>query len=264
MSTPRDELTRLMICAVARELCDGQIVAFGLHAEVMLAAAFLAQRLHAPNLVIRHGLQARRGAQLGPAAWSADPANRNHAVVEYLETHDAILNVANPRSPSRFCDVFFVGGIQIDQQGSTNLIGIRGKGGRMSLRGPGSVGTTSIGSLARHLVLFSWEHTPRRFVPQVDYVSVPGWRRRQERGLPGGPRLCVSSLGVMDFVDGGMRLRSVHPGVTPAQVQESTGFPLPLADELHTTDAPTDQELEVLETLLDGGNPRSVVSEGGP
>src|SRR3989442_4377028 len=38
--------------------------------------------------------------------------------------------------------------------------------------------STSIGSLARHVMLFSDEHTPRRLVEQVDYVSVPGWGRR--------------------------------------------------------------------------------------
>jgi len=264
MNTPDDALTRLIICAVARELRDGQIVAFGLHAEIMLAAAFLAQRLHAPNLAIRHGLRAERGAQLGPAAWSSDRDDSSHAMIEYLEMHDAILGVANPRSPSRFCDVFFVGGMQIDQQGSTNLIGIRGKNGRMRLRGPGSVGTTSIGSLAKHLVLFSWEHTPRRFVPQVDYVSVPGWQRRRERGLPGGPRLCVSSLGVMSFVAGKMHLRSAHPGVTPEQVQQNTGFPLPLADEFTATAPPTEQEVAVLDTLLDGAELGAGVSDGDP
>jgi len=144
--------------------------------------------------------------------------------------------------------------MQIDQQGSTNLIGIRGPDGTMAVRGPGSVGTTSIGSLAKHLVLFSWEHSPRRFVPEVDYVSVPGWQRRREKGLSGGPELCVSSMGIMDFVGGTMRLRSVHPGVTPAQVQENTGFPLHQADDLTTTAPPTDREMEVLDTLLGTGN----------
>jgi acyl CoA:acetate/3-ketoacid CoA transferase beta subunit len=263
MKPADDELTRLMICVIAREMRDGQIVAFGLHAELMLAAAFLAQRLHAPNLVIRHGLRVERGAQLGAAAWSADRANTSHTLVEYLETHDAILGVANPRSPARFCDVFFVGGMQIDQQGSTNLIGIRGEDGRMRTRGPGSVGTPSIGSLAKNVVLFSREHTSRRFVPQVDYVSVPGWQRRRDRGLQGGPELCVSSLGVMNFIAGKMHLRSAHPGVTAEEVQENTGFHLPLAEDFMTTAPPTQEELAVLETLFGGDDLLAGASDGG-
>ena len=51
------ERARLIACVVARELEDGEIVAFGLHAELMLAAALVAQRMNAPDLIIRHGLR---------------------------------------------------------------------------------------------------------------------------------------------------------------------------------------------------------------
>ena len=62
-----DEATAtLMVCVVARELHDDQVVAFGLNADAMLSAAMLAQRLHAPDLRIRHGLRAERGMVLGP------------------------------------------------------------------------------------------------------------------------------------------------------------------------------------------------------
>ena len=114
----------LLACVLARELKDGEVVAFGLHAELLLAAALLAQKLHAPNLAIRHGLRVERGPEIGPAAWTDARASRAHEGIEYLEAHDAILDVANPASPMRFCDVFLVGGLQIDREGSTNLIGL--------------------------------------------------------------------------------------------------------------------------------------------
>src|SRR2546425_4226903 len=221
------DVARLLICVVARELRDGEVVAFGLHAELLLAAALLAQRLHAPDLTIRHGLRVERGPELSPAAWTEARASRSHEFIEYLEAHDAILDIANPSSAMRFCDVFFVGGMQIDREGSANLIGIRGKDGRMTIRGPGSIGTTSIGTLARHVILFSDEHTTRRLVETVDYVSVPGWRRRAAAGLEGGPSLCITPLAVLDFADGRMRLRSVHAHATEAEVRRRTGFALP-------------------------------------
>jgi len=242
------ELARLLACVVARELRDGEIVAFGLHAELLLVAALLAQRLHAPNLTIRHGLRVERGAEIGPAAWTAERSSRSHELVEYLEAHDAVLDVANPSSPMRFCDVFLVGGLQIDQEGSTNLIGIKGGDGRLAVRGPGSIGTTSIGTLARHVILFSTEHTTRRFVETVDYVSVPGWRRRAAAGLEGGPTLCVTPLAVMDFADGRMRLRSVHPHTTAEEVRRRTGFPLP-AGPVPLTPPPTPAERAALEIV---------------
>lgn len=254
------DLLDVVICAVARELRDEQVVAFGLHAEQMLGAALLAQKLHAPGLRIRHGLRAERGVRPGPAAWTDDIDDQTHKQIEYREAHDAILRVANPLSPMRFCDVFFVGGLQIDVNGNTNLIGLRGDGGRMKLRGPGSIGTTSIGTLAPDLILFSWEHSPRRFVEAVDYVSVPGWDRRQAAGLEGGPRLCITSMAVMAFQEGRMRLRSVHPGVTAAEVRAATGFDLGPVEEVPTTTAPTDAETAALQEIGVAG----VAAEGGP
>ena len=248
----RGEVARLLACVVARELRDGEVVAFGLHAELLLAAALLAQRMHAPNLRIRHGLRAERGHELSPAAWTEDRSSRSHTFIEYLEAHDAILDVANPASPMRFCDVFFVGGMQIDSEGSTNLIGIRGPDGRMRTRGPGSIGTTSIGTLARHVILFSGEHTTRRFVERVDYVSVPGWRRRAASGLEGGPSLCVTPLAVMDFMDGRMRLRSVHGHATEKEVRRRTGFPMP-PGPVPATSPPTPEERASL-SLVDPDN----------
>ncbi|MGH9749683.1 MAG: CoA-transferase [Candidatus Polarisedimenticolia bacterium] len=243
------ELARLLACVIARELRDGEIVAFGLHAELLLAAALLAQRTHAPNLAIRHGLRVERGPEPGPAAWTGRTDSRAHEGIEYLEAHDAILDVAAAPSPLRFCDVFFVGGMQIDREGSTNLIGIKGQDGRMKVRGPGSIGTTSIGTLAPRVILFAPDHTPRRFVERVDYVSVPGWRRRAEAGLPGGPALCVTPLGVMEFADGAMRLRSVHPHASAEEVRRRTGFPLPPAGDVPITLPPTREERRVLEVI---------------
>jgi glutaconate CoA-transferase subunit B len=243
------DIARLLACVLARELRNGDIVAFGLHAELLLAAALLAQRLHAPDLVLRHGLRVERGPELGPAAWSERTASRAHEGIEYLEAHDAILDVAAAPSPLRFCDVFLVGGMQIDAEGSTNLIGIRGKDGRMAVRGPGSIGTSSIGTLARRTILFAPDHTPRRFVERVDYVSVPGWRRRARAGLTGGPALCVTPLAVMDFADGRMRLRSVHAHAAPAEVRRRTGFPLGPDGPVPVTPAPTPAERRALEVI---------------
>ncbi len=246
---PKLGLDAIAVCAVARQLRDGQVVAFGLHAEALLAAALVAQQLHAPDLRIRHGLRAQRGMVHGAAAWTDRRDDDSWRRIEYLETHDAILRVANPGSPMRFCDVFFVGGMQIDRQGSTNLIGLKGPDGRLAVRGPGSIGTTSIATLAREVILFSPEHTPRRFVEQVDYVSVPGWQRRAAVGLAGGPRLVITSKAVMDFEDGEMRLQSVHPGVTVEEVAAATGFELRIPADVPTTPPPTDAERVALRQL---------------
>jgi glutaconate CoA-transferase subunit B len=244
-----EDMDALAVCVVARQLRDREVVAFGLHADFMLTAAMVAQRTHAPDLRIRHGLRAEHGPIGGAAAWTDERADDSWRRVEYLESHDAILRVANPRSPMRFCDVFFVGGMQIDREGSTNLIGLKGPDGKLAVRGPGSIGTTSIATLAPRVVLFSSEHTTRRFVEEVDYVSVPGWRRRARAGYGGGPELVITSKAVMDFEDGEMRLRSVHPGRTVDEVVDSTGFSLRVPESVPLTDPPTAEERAALVAL---------------
>jgi len=260
------DLARLLACVVARELRDGEIVAFGLHAELLLAAALLAQKRHAPGLLIRHGLRIESGAEIGPAAWTAERDSRAHEMVEYLEPHDAILDVASTGSPMRFCDVFLVGGLQIDREGSTNLIGIKGRDGCMKIRGPGSIGTTSIASLARHVMLFSTDHTPRRFVETVDYVSVPGWKRRAAAGLGGGPSLCVTPLAVFDFEAGEMRLRSVHPHATLEEVRRRTGFALAADGDVPVTPPPDAAERAALSIVDPFGrlDRMEIAVDGGP
>jgi hypothetical protein len=48
-----------------------------------------------------------------------------------------------------------------------------------------------------------------------------------------------------------MRIASVHPGVTVADVQAATGFPLAVPDGVATTREPTDEELKLLREVLD-------------
>ncbi|MBW2974253.1 hypothetical protein KY366_00915 [Candidatus Woesearchaeota archaeon] len=236
----------LMACIIARELKDDDIVAIGLHAELMLAAAMLAQKIYSPNLRIRHGLRVERGVELNPAAWTLNTDTKAHKLVEYHEEHDSILTIANSNNPNLICNTFFIGGIQIDRYGNTNLIGIRNKEGGFKVRGPGSIGTTSIAELAKKHYIFSLEHTRRVFVEKVDYVSAAGCDKGKE------PELCITPLCIFDFRKGTARLRSIHHGHALQDVIENTGFEF-LVDEVKETKLPTEQELTALREIdIDG------------
>jgi hypothetical protein len=50
-----------------------------------------------------------------------------------------------------------------------------------------------------------------------------------------------------------MRIRSVHPGVTPGDVTAATGFPLALPDEVPATRLPTAGELALIRRLDPAG-----------
>ena len=66
-------------------------------------------------------------------------------------------------------------------------------------------------------------------------------------------RLVVSNLAVLDFQapEHAMRIVTVHPGVTPDEVQEQTGFELARAEQIHETPAPSDEQLRLLREVLD-------------
>jgi acyl CoA:acetate/3-ketoacid CoA transferase beta subunit len=69
----------------------------------------------------------------------------------------------------------------------------------------------------------------------------------------------VSNKGVFDFEtpDHSMRIRSLHPGVTVAEVQELTGFPLVVPAEVPTTRSPTAEELRLIREVLDPAGART-------
>ncbi len=245
---------QLMTCVIARDLDNSDRIAYGLHAGIGFGAALIAQSLHAPELQIRHGLQAQQKPLLSPPGWSDDRRHRGFEQVSYFESHDEMLLWGNPEGSQTFSNVFFIGGMQIDQYGATNLIGIRHKGRKNGwlVRGPGSVGTTSAAWFCRKYYLFSFQHDIRTFVPRVDVVSVPGTDRLRQLGYADKfPRLCVTPLGVFgwDTTAGTMRIVSLHPGVTFDDVRSRTGFDLVRPARLKTTPLPSAQELEALRVI---------------
>jgi acyl CoA:acetate/3-ketoacid CoA transferase beta subunit len=94
-------------------------------------------------------------------------------------------------------------------------------------------------------------------VEKVDFVSGPGFGRdAAERYRPQwaqGPVMVVTPLAVMDFdtPDRRMRLRSVHPGRTVADVQAQTGFQLVVDGDVPTTTPPTPEELRIIREEID-------------
>jgi glutaconate CoA-transferase subunit B len=159
---------------------------------------------------------------------------------------------------------FYVGALQIDPYGNSNLLGLRNGNGGFRMRGPGSIGTPSVTAVANSFRLVVNRHDPRTFVAECDYVSCPGWLdgaadARERLGLRGGPTQVLTPLAVLGFgPDRRLRVDSVHPGVTLEQVQAATGFPIEAADDLGETEPPTEEELEVLRTRVD---PHGVLRE---
>lgn len=233
----------MMAAALAHALRDGERVVMGANSLLPLAAARLAQLTHAPNLTIITGASGGVNTLVEPLAPSSgDYANLvAEAVLQFPEV--LMLQM------SGHADVFFAGGLQIDRYGNCNLAFVGDPQGP-TLRGPGSAGLPWA-QLSPRTILYTTAHTSRVFVPQVDFVSYPGWKLPSGATRVGGPQLVVTPLAVMAFGESGeMRLVSAHPGVSPDVVRENTGFDLLLPEgEVPVTPEPNELELQFLRAM---------------
>jgi glutaconate CoA-transferase, subunit B len=155
---------------------------------------------------------------------------------------------------TRMLDVFFVGGLQLDQRGNINLFGIPDGHGGWKMRGPGGIAVASMSTHCAGYYIVMPEHSQRSFVKRVAYISALGDRAERARlALPGGGvRLVLSPLGVFDFDDAGdMRVRSLHAGVSDDDVVAATGFELVIPGTVPITPAPTTAELRLLRERVD-------------
>ena len=97
-------------------------------------------------------------------------------------------------------------------------------------------------------------HSPKVFVAgEVDMVGSVGYNRaRLAKGWTleetTDIRFIFTNLCVMDFggPDYQVRLLSLHPGVTVAQVLEATGFPIHVPENVGVTADPTPEQLALL------------------
>lgn len=246
----------IMAVFLARDLRDGEQLQVGIGLPVPEAAVRLAHLLHGPNMELIF-----LGARMNVAHLEHIPLPAfgwDNRIVRWAESFSDRGHRFD-RTSDWGRRVFFIGGIQVDPHGNTNLIGVGSDYRKLDFRGPGSVGTptltTHVGRY--HIVLNS--HTRRTFVPRCDFISTVGWGQggadaRSKLALPGGgPQYCVTPLAVMDFTPEEKRLRlvHVHPGHSVREVRANTGFELVVPDAVTETPLPTATELAVLRERVD-------------
>lgn len=250
--------TRAEVCATAiADLFrgDGEILAssFG---TVPAIGARLAKRTFAPDLLMTDGVAF---AVENPPPVSG-PAQEEPVVEGWLPFRSIFDLLWSGRR-----HVVMIAS-QIDRFGNHNFACIgehaRPKAQLLGMRGaPGN-------TICHATSYFVPSHGPQVFVPKVDCVSGVGNDRAAALG-PAGARFhdlrrVVSNLGVFDFgaPDRGMRLASVHPGVSVDEVVAATGFPLAVPREVPETRAPSDDELRLIREVIDpeGAREREVRS----
>jgi glutaconate CoA-transferase subunit B len=256
VSSARDYTTQeLMAAFLAREIADGERVAIGANLPVARAAVLLAHLMHGPNMrvfISQTFTNLTKEPVLEPFHTLTDFRAAKWAE-SYLR-HDESLDRIDLLS-----DTFVVGAVQVDKYGNSNLIGVGKDYAHLTFRGPGGVGTGSLGDHVSRYYLFVNSHKPTILVDKCDFVSCVGWATggraaRSDLGLPGGgPKYCITPLAILDFDEDSkrMRLKSLHPGVGIADVVENTGFELVVPDNVPQTEPPTQEQIDVLRSRID-------------
>jgi len=240
----------LMICCAARALEDGKTVAVG--TGVPCAAAMLAQRTSAPNLVIF--FEAGGVApQLPTMPISVGDSRTCHRAVMATSMADVMETCQRG-----MMDYTFLGGAQIDAYGNLNSTMMGTDYAKPRVRFPGSGGANDLASLCWRILVVT-NHDRRRFVKKIDFLTSPGYLTgsgaREAAGLPpgSGPYRVITDLGVLGYhaQTKHMEIISLHPGVELEQVRQATEFELGVREPLHTTEPPTELELDILRREVD-------------
>src|SRR6185369_3932230 len=169
----------LLACVIARLLGGARHAAVGASSPIPAAGCFLRKNT---DPAFRVSLQQRRAAN------------------PFTEGSRELFDLAGQGR----IDVFFLGGAQIDGEGSINLVRAEGR------RFPGSFGSAFMYSVVKKTILFREEHSRRVLVPKVEFVSA--------RGTPGA---LLTGKALFSWQGSRFRLESTHEA---GDIRGETGF----------------------------------------
>lgn len=257
---PAPTLAELLIVACAEAWRgNGEVVATGIGVIPRLAAS-LAKLTHSPELMMTDGeaFLVEEPLPIGPRDYVH---GRAAGYLPFSRFFDAAVWTGRRHA--------MVTPTQVDRFGQTNISCLGGSYQQPKVQMLGARGFPG-NSIHHANSVFLPAHSPRVFVSgEVDMVSSVG--HNPARRVAGADfsgvdlRLIVTDLCVMDFggADHAIRLVSLHPGVTRAQVAEATGFAVEMPGDVPDTPLPTAEQRAII-ARLDPHDLRATIVKGDP
>jgi glutaconate CoA-transferase, subunit B len=250
MSENKYNLREYLAFMGSRVMEDNKTVFVGTGLPII--ACMLAQKTHAPNLMMvfeAGGI----GSRMPELAVSVGESRTYWEGIAATSMHD-VMSMAQ----AGYVDYGFLGAAQMDVYGNINTTVI-GDWKLQKVRLPGSGGANDVSSFSHRLVLIIANQSGRTFVKKVDFLTTPGYLdgpgAREKAGLPSncGPYRVITQLGVYGFDDASKKLKlvSIHPGVTVAQIKENSSFDIMIPDKVPTSPEPSAKELKILREEID-------------
>jgi len=240
--------SELMIAAGSSELRDDQGVFGGL--GIPQLAVSLAQRPHAPRIGVLNEIGVVDPPLLELGVGNAAPRHWVNCT-----SFTSFLDVVGMLLHRGLVDIGFLGALEVDEYGNNNSSEVaRDEGGLRRFGGGG--GANDIASHAKNTILII-RHEKRKLVKQLVHNTSPGFLggsdSRAKLGLPGGgPKRVLTDKAVFGFDEQHrLKLLSIHPGVSPDELRENTGFPLDVPSNLPLTPPPSEEEVRLIREELD-------------
>src|SRR3990172_12108160 len=239
--------TELLACVAARMLEDKRSILVG--TGLPMIAALLAQRTHAPGLLIIF-----EAGGVGPRV-PVLPISVGDSRTFYRAAAASSMHDVMSACQAGYVDYGFLGAAMIDQYGNINTTVI-GAWEHPTVRLPGSGGANDIGSLCPPTIIVM-RQDKRRFVERVNFITTPGYldgpEARERAGLPEdtGHYRVITQLGVYGFDEKTKRLRllAMHPGVTPEDIQSHSAFEIAVPQRIEVSAPPTEEERRLLQEI---------------
>jgi glutaconate CoA-transferase subunit B len=246
-------IDELMCVVMAREVRDGDWVNHGAGVPLAGAALMLAKRTHAPSIDFFYAGSVFGSVNPGEsnlATLMLDPGSAYRSARALMSEYDIVSFMARGG-----CTLQFLRPVQVDRFGNVN-VSVIGTPERPRHRFHGIAVGDSMINVGR-ICLYVTDHDPRVFCDELSFRTGSGrgggdWRRRI--GAPGaGPTSVVTPLCVLDFdtPDERARVRSIHPGVSEAELRERTGFDLVVDADCAETVPASAEELDLLRREVD-------------
>lgn len=247
-------ISELMVFQLAQQIKDESVAQVGAFTPMALAAALLAKATHAPNAMVYPigptGVVISKVFpislfMLEPFVLAQGTQISHRDIVDRVQARGVPFE---PISPAQF-----------DASGNMNLSRIRTESGGVIIL-PGAAGIDGLSLMPRHtLILYTTRHSRQVLVPEVDFVTGPGYRirgkSRLELGIQGCgvPGVVITNLCVMRFdgSEGNVKLETLHPGITVEQVVENTGFEIEIPHKISATTCPPEECLQILRQEID-------------
>lgn len=253
-------MAELMVCAIAREIRDGDYLAQGIATHLPTCAYFLAKRTHAPRCYFLYSVGCTVSTRQGPLSMlGMEPLALEQPLraVGYAEIVCDMLPRVTFSEFSRPA--------QVDRHGNTNNVVI-GDYAAPKLRFPGVGGVSDFSPYESHRAfLYVPRHDRKTFVEKLDFLSGIGHlggespAARVALGVTGhGTRRIVTNLGVFEFSAEGMTALSLHAGVSADDVRAATGFEVRIATDCPTTPPPSPEDLRLIRDEIDPLNAREL------